>query len=369
MHCPRCLEEVTGDICPGCGKPVSLAEPRQASGGSAQGAIRFSTSTQYQTPPDPAPDWREEIRKKLDRHQLRKEGGRGDVEARVRAREAKDRARRQIKQKVEASPPKTDAGTSSPEVSRELFKYRLNEEREKGQPRIVTFQQKSPERPTSRSRPEKPTKKSEPVDPRQKPLELVQKNAELDPTPESGLQVEPSEVLKAPLPPPYPSARPQVEFSREVLFSRLLSGLLDLIIALAAGALFGFLASRLLSAELTSPAMLEVAAGCALALWLLNMIFFLSLGRQTPGMMITELELVAEPPQGLGLGRIIGRVLLQVLSTLSVVGLVWAIFDRQNRCWHDRLSRTLIEPIVEDFEEMDAMRLKRPRTRRGGPHR
>jgi uncharacterized RDD family membrane protein YckC len=136
---------------------------------------------------------------------------------------------------------------------------------------------------------------------------------------------------------------------REVLFSRVLAGLLDLMVSLVAGVLFGFIAASLLEVDLTSPSVMEVAGGCAAAFWLLNSTFFLFVARQTPGMMVTDLELIGEQRAELSLGRVVGRILLQLLAALSLVGLLWAIFDEHGRCWHDRLSRTLIVPFRREI--------------------
>ena len=298
-----------------------------------QGALHFSTSTQAGAPLATDSDWRKEIRKKLDRHQLSKEG-QPDPQS-SRASQLKSRARHKLdRQKPLQQQPSRELQDGPDELPK-LFDYRLKKGEASPDPRIVTFRQKPEElgKPVIR----KPTKsrKTEPPDSRQRPLELVD-----IPQVFSSATHEPS-VPHVAAPPPSLLAE-DVPDEREVLFSRTLAGLLDLMLALLMGALFGFISATSMSADLTTPAVIEVAGVCALAFWLLNNSFFLFVAHQTPGMMVTDLKLVGERKVELGLGRIIWRILLQILSTVSLVGLAWAIFDEQHRCWHDRISHSLV---------------------------
>jgi len=301
-----------------------------------QRALQFSTSTQAGAPVTTNSDWREEIRKKLDRHQLGKEEQPDSQSS--RASQLKSRARHEAdRQKPLQQQPPGELNDGSDEP-RKLFHYQLKKGKASPDPRIVTFRQKPEElgKPVIR----KPTKnrKTEPPDSRQRPLELVD-------TPQVFSSPQESPGPKVP-PPPFSMLAEDVPDDREVLFSRTLAGLLDLMLALLTGAMFGLIAATLMSADLTTPVVIEVAGACALAFWLLNNSFFLFVARQTPGMMVTDLKLVGERKVELGMGRIIWRILLQILATVSLVGLVWAIFDEQQRCWHDRISHSLVVSAV-----------------------
>jgi uncharacterized RDD family membrane protein YckC len=47
-----------------------------------------------------------------------------------------------------------------------------------------------------------------------------------------------------------------------------------------------------------------------------------------------------------GWGRCLARFLLSLLSAAPAgAGFIWSLFDRQKRCWHDRLSRTRLDRV------------------------
>jgi uncharacterized RDD family membrane protein YckC len=132
--------------------------------------------------------------------------------------------------------------------------------------------------------------------------------------------------------------------SREILFSRFLSGIIDLFIPLFLAFVFAFAASRLLDFRVFSTESLEWIALFSAGFFFFNSIFFLSLASQTPGMFVTELRLVGEDQrEELSLTAILIRVILFLPSAVTIVGLCWAVFDPRCRCFHDLLSRTRIE--------------------------
>ena len=341
VHCPQCLEEVRGDTCPNCGKTLPLdREPPPIL--RPQGALRFSATTKTESAVETDSDWREEVRRKLDRHQFSKKG----VEASgagLRAHQLKSRARQKVERQKKPKEEPSRQIQPTPEESHKLFDYKLKGNTDPD-PRIVTLRQKPEElgKPVIR----KSTKIRRPdiPDSRQRPLALV----DVPTLPHEALEMAATQVVQAP-PSLFIADAPD---GREVLFSRVLAGLLDLMLALLSGALFGLISATLSGADLTTPAVIEVAGGCALAFWLLNSSFCLFVTRQTPGMMVTDLKLVGEGSVELGLGRIIWRVLLQVLASLSLVGLALAIFDDQRRCWHDRISRSLVVSAVSPEEDV-----------------
>ena len=117
---------------------------------------------------------------------------------------------------------------------------------------------------------------------------------------------------------------------------------------MSAGLLFGFAAARLLQSIFLSPAFLQLALGCALIFFIFNSLYFLLIAGQTPGMMWTALELKGEGAEPLSFWPILGRTLLFWPVVASVVGLLWAFFDPQRRCWHDYLSGTRVVPKTQD---------------------
>lgn len=63
-------------------------------------------------------------------------------------------------------------------------------------------------------------------------------------------------------------------------------------------------------------------------------------GAQTLGARAWKLEVRTPSGARPSIGRATFRALLSLLSLASVVGLLWALFDRDKQCAHDRLSGT-----------------------------
>ena len=136
--------------------------------------------------------------------------------------------------------------------------------------------------------------------------------------------------------------------SKEILFSRFLSGIVDLVLPLLMGFTFTIVASFLLGFDLLTPSSIKWIGLFALSFFFFNSVFFFMTSGQTPGMIVTDLRLVRENEDDeVSVGAILLRVLLFLPSALTVIGLAWAIFDPMCRCLHDLLSRTRIEPVSE----------------------
>ena len=132
--------------------------------------------------------------------------------------------------------------------------------------------------------------------------------------------------------------------SKEILFSRFLSGIIDLVLPLLTGFAFTIVASLLLGFDLFVPSSMKWIGLFALSFFLFNSFFFFLSSGRTPGMFVTDLELVGENEEEITVSSILLRVFFFLPSVLTVVGLGWAIFDPLCRCLHDLLSGTRIEP-------------------------
>lgn len=88
----------------------------------------------------------------------------------------------------------------------------------------------------------------------------------------------------------------------------------------------------------------EVAAIAALLVTgLLYNALFLALGKATPGMMYARISLCTFDDECPSRAQMRGRLGAMLLSLLPVgLGMVWAVFDDDHLCWHDRLSRTYL---------------------------
>jgi uncharacterized RDD family membrane protein YckC len=132
--------------------------------------------------------------------------------------------------------------------------------------------------------------------------------------------------------------------SREILFSRFLAGIIDLLFPVMLALVFALAAARLLDLRVFSVDSIGWIALFSLGFFFFNSIFFLSLSGQTPGMFLTDLRLVGEDdPEDLSLTSILLRVVFFLPSAITIIGLCWAVFDPLCRCLHDLLSRTRIE--------------------------
>jgi uncharacterized RDD family membrane protein YckC len=129
---------------------------------------------------------------------------------------------------------------------------------------------------------------------------------------------------------------------RMILVSRTLSGLMDLIImALSTGALIiaadFFSGIRVL--DLVSVIhYLELS----LLVYFTYSLFFLEIVGQTIGMMIMNLQVVAGTGEmRLRMRRLLLRCFCYLVSVLFLgIGLLWALFDPECQCLHDRLTNT-----------------------------
>ncbi len=136
--------------------------------------------------------------------------------------------------------------------------------------------------------------------------------------------------------------------SGEVLFSRLLAGSIDLLLPAFTGLLFTFAAASLLNFDFFSMASMNFILVFSFCFYLLNSLFFLLLAGQTPGMYLTDLQLLPEKPGEIGPWPILVRVLIFLPVLATGVGLLWSIFDSSRRCLHDLISGTCVLPISED---------------------
>ncbi len=241
--------------------------------------------------------------------------------------------------------PKTEAQVATEpkpeptgEVVRELFKYRLEDvEEESDQPKIVTFSKARPEpgpldRPLIR-KPVRPGAAKSSDSPAQKHLVL-----------ESASPLPPEPVPEMESSSEAPTAPKLESISGEVLLSRFLAFIIDLSLSVMAGFLFVFVGSRVTGSTFPAADSLLLVASCGLVFLVLSSMFFLFATGQTWGMVCTDLRLQREDGASPSLTSVVVRTILFFAVLATVVGLVLAVFDPLRRCWHDRLTETLVVP-------------------------
>jgi uncharacterized RDD family membrane protein YckC len=257
-------------------------------------------------------DWKGELKRKLDQRNEKSE------EESVQAEKESTPALEPEKEEVETPPT--------------LFKYKLDRAlRNSTVPNIQTSSTPKKEHvfeePLIRRKPVRPV----PRPPGQKTLHLRP-----DPLPSKKKEERPEEEILS---------DEEDKVPKEVLFSRFLAGIVDLVLPLLMGLTFTLVASFLLGFDLFSPATLKWIGLLALSFFFFNSIFFFLTSGQTPGMVVTDLHLVADQEEReLTVGAILLRVALFLPSAATVIGLGWALFDPLCRCLHDLGSRTRVEP-------------------------
>ena len=136
-------------------------------------------------------------------------------------------------------------------------------------------------------------------------------------------------------------------FEPAPMYQRVLAAVVDFSLIGAAFLAAGFLASTY--ARVLPPlAQIEIGSAVALALiaGLYQAVFF-TLARATPGMKYARLELRTFANQRPARAERCTRMAALLLSLLPMgLGMLWALFDEQHLCWHDRLSKTYPHKIL-----------------------
>jgi uncharacterized RDD family membrane protein YckC len=135
-----------------------------------------------------------------------------------------------------------------------------------------------------------------------------------------------------------------MEYEGKLVFlSRTLSGLVDLIIVILCSGIF-IIAADLFSGIIALDGYSYLLfSALFLLMYLFYSLFFLSASGQTIGMMITDLRVVDDFEGRPLFNQILRRCLAYVASVLGLgFGLIWGLLDRENRCFHDRVSDTRV---------------------------
>ena len=303
MHCPRCHIKVTGYLCTQCGAIV----------------YTDSTDTDYKlSTPNLNPDIHPHTPKKNRPSSQNRWGWKKEVRQKLREHYRKHPAESTLDQnhnKKQIGP----LDTKWPQKHKvDLFGHRQKGAKKRSE--IAT------ETPLIR-KPVAGTVKSQHLAVEQKTLSLETAYP----------PVKPDKIVE--------EIRPQeIPVSREILFSRLLAGIVDILIPVLLGALFTFTASQILQFNFFSTNSIWFGASFATGFYFLNSLFFLVLTGQTPGMYLTYLQLVGEKSEEVATFSLLVRTTCFLPVAVTILGLVAAIFDPWHRCLHDRISGTRVIP-------------------------
>lgn len=130
------------------------------------------------------------------------------------------------------------------------------------------------------------------------------------------------------------------------LSRRLLAGIVDCGIVLAASAVFGGIAYKLLPKLEPSKTLMLGAASVPILLWAVYEYLLLIYAGKTLGMQVTKTRLSAfkggAPAWRYRRTRVLG---LYFSAASLMMGLLWSLVDVDALCWHDRISHTYLTKI------------------------
>jgi uncharacterized RDD family membrane protein YckC len=339
MGCPQCQSEDISDsgICLVCGYVTSIDSDAQESESPAENEINEADSgnEDIEAQGDSGSVEADEFEAEETEKQEGKPSWRLELSQRLQAikqkREATDPAQPQTKPKPvpkpatqAAKPAITSAARSleMPPASRPLPKPRVP------LPKQKTLQPLEPE-----MHGEKPVSREV----KGPDVQTLIDNAVL------GRPVQPSEAAPA-----AEYSGPEVEFipddeGKLILLSRTLSGLIDLIVVLLCSGMCIIAADFFSGVIALDSGSYLIFSLLFLLTYLFYSLFFLSASNQTVGMMITDLHVVDEDGKRPSISQLIRRCFGFVASVLVVgLGLLWSLFDQENRCFHDRISDTRV---------------------------
>lgn len=150
----------------------------------------------------------------------------------------------------------------------------------------------------------------------------------------------------APTPEDSPFIRPELPIdpdSKYILLSRTLAGLVDLIFVVLCTAALILAADSFSGIVVLDRVSVIEFALLFLLVFFQYSVFFLATSGQTVGMMITDLRITGIAGSRPSIGQLFARCFGFLVSLLVLgAGLLWSLFDRKNRCFHDRLSDTSV---------------------------
>jgi uncharacterized RDD family membrane protein YckC len=217
----------------------------------------------------------------------------------------------------------------------------------------------------SRSAPAPATESIPPPEPAPAPAPGLEIRTEPDPERRPAITPRAEDPIRTPRAHSQPKTAPALDFNIDaeissllhperaddklILLSRMLAGLVDLILVLLFTGLIIISVDVLEGIEVFDAVSQLHYAALSIVLYFAYSIFFLGMSGQTIGMMLTDLRLVGRRRRKVPMGRILVRCLLYLpCLALFGIGLLWGFFDKRTRCLHDLLSKTRVMRIAQD---------------------
>ena len=312
MQCPRCQVKISGTHCPSCGFTRAHPENRSPQSEKPESGPQAVSDSQLVVKEQAGTaDWHSQIKRKVGEHtgNLAPDGS--------------------LYQPDRPNQESEDAGRS-------LFDYKLSDPGNMTRiPKVVRFSRKGSASPEFTEKPLIRTPLGSPgtVRPQVPQQQALTLNVPLAPPAVSSPAVEKR------------GESAEIGISHEVILSRLLAGMIDLVFPFLIAFIFTLSASYILNFELISTSSVRLGVLFSICFFFLNSFFFLILSGQTPGMYVTDLQLVGEDSKEVLFPALVLRVFLFLPLAATVLGLFWCVGDPWCRCAHDRVSRTRVIPI------------------------
>ncbi len=132
---------------------------------------------------------------------------------------------------------------------------------------------------------------------------------------------------------------------------RVFATMIDGLLVLGAAAIFMAIVLRDVPAPDNKAGYALVAVLPAI-FWAIYEYLFLVHCGTTPGMQLAHLKLASFSREPIGRKLRRARALAWMLSTFPLgLGIVWAMFDEDTLCWHDRITRTYVTIPMPEYED------------------
>ncbi len=144
-----------------------------------------------------------------------------------------------------------------------------------------------------------------------------------------------------------PERRPGIDIPLQSasLGRRIVASVVDGLIILLAGGLFGSIFWKVAGVRPPLIQLLGIAAGVLCLLWAAYQYLLIVYNGSTPGLRVARLELARFDGTTTGRRLRRWRVLAACLSGVSLgMGYAWVFLDEDALCWHDRITHTYLAP-------------------------
>jgi uncharacterized RDD family membrane protein YckC len=160
------------------------------------------------------------------------------------------------------------------------------------------------------------------------------------PAPLSDIALQPNEEQEEDFVPP---AAFELPLRVAAMGARFTVGLVDTLLVVVAAAMFVMLVGQITTGLAQNKTTVMLAVAAAGVFWAVYHYLFLVHVGATPGMVMARVRLSTFEGEPVFRNVRRWRALIMVLSFAALgFGFLWALFDQDNLCWHDKMTRTYL---------------------------